>query len=128
MEGGYDARVGERGAQLSGGQRQRIALARAVLKNARVLLLDEATSALDVESERVVQQALDRVMRSRTTVMVAHRLSTIKNADVISVLQDGKIIEQGAHQQLIENRNGAYHKLVSLQQQQQEAVQRQQSS
>mgnify|MGYP000933167829 CR=1 FL=1 len=119
MEGGYDARVGERGAQLSGGQRQRIALARAILKNARVLLLDEATSALDVESERVVQQALNRVMRNRTTVMVAHRLSTVKNADVISVLQDGKIIEQGAHQHLIENKNNAYHKLVNLQQQQQ---------
>jgi len=125
---GYQTKVGERGVQLSGGQKQRIAIARAIVKDPAILLLDEATSALDVESERVVQQALDRVMRSRTTVMVAHRLSTIKNADVISVLQDGKIVEQGAHQQLIENRNGAYHKLVSLQQQQQEAVQRQQSS
>ncbi|KAG2660772.1 ABC transporter B family member 2-like [Panicum virgatum] len=124
---GYQTKVGERGVQLSGGQKQRIAIARAIVKDPAILLLDEATSALDVESERVVQQALDRVMRSRTTVMVAHRLSTIKNADVISVLQDGKIVEQGAHQQLIENRNGAYHKLVSLQQQQQE-VQRQQSS
>ncbi|CAN6274849.1 unnamed protein product [Urochloa humidicola] len=116
---GYQTKVGERGVQLSGGQKQRIAIARAIVKDPAILLLDEATSALDVESERVVQQALDRVMKNRTTVMVAHRLSTIKNADVISVLQDGKIIEQGAHQQLIDNRNGAYHKLVSLQQQQQ---------
>ncbi|BAF09717.1 ABC transporter B family member 2 [Oryza sativa Japonica Group] len=122
---GYRTRVGERGVQLSGGQRQRIAIARAIVKDPAILLLDEATSALDVESERVVQQALDRVMRNRTTVMVAHRLSTIKNADVISVLQDGKIIEQGAHHQLIENRNGAYHKLVSLQQQQQQQDQMQ---
>jgi ATP-binding cassette, subfamily B (MDR/TAP), member 1 len=76
-----------------------------------------------VESERVVQQALDRVMKNRTTVMLAHRLSTIKNADVISVIQDGKIIEQGAHQQLIENKNGAYHKLVNLQQRQQQEMQ-----
>ncbi|KAF8672015.1 hypothetical protein HU200_049793 [Digitaria exilis] len=116
---GYQTKVGERGVQLSGGQRQRIAIARAIVKDPAILLLDEATSALDVESERVVQHALDRVMKNRTTVMVAHRLSTIKNADVISVLQDGKIIEQGAHQQLIEDKNGAYHKLVSLQQQQQ---------
>ncbi|TKW41019.1 hypothetical protein SEVIR_1G286100v4 [Setaria viridis] len=123
---GYQTKVGERGVQLSGGQKQRIAIARAIVKDPAILLLDEATSALDVESERVVQQALDRVMKNRTTVMVAHRLSTIKNADVISVLQDGKIIEQGGHQQLIENRNGAYHKLVSLQQQQQQ--QSQQSS
>uniref|UniRef100_A0A0E0K3V6 MDR-like ABC transporter n=1 Tax=Oryza punctata TaxID=4537 RepID=A0A0E0K3V6_ORYPU len=122
---GYQTKVGERGVQLSGGQRQRIAIARAIVKDPAILLLDEATSALDVESERVVQQALDRVMRNRTTVMVAHRLSTIKNADVISVLQDGKIIEQGAHHQLIENRNGAYHKLVSLQQQQQQQDQMQ---
>ncbi|CAO1939601.1 unnamed protein product [Urochloa humidicola] len=120
---GYQTKVGERGVQLSGGQKQRIAIARAIVKDPAILLLDEATSALDVESERVVQQALDRVMKNRTTVMVAHRLSTIKNADVISVLQDGKIIEQGAHQQLIDNRNGAYHKLVSLQQQQQQQMQ-----
>lgn len=83
-------------------------------------MLDEATSALDVGSERVVQQALDRVMKNRTTVMVAHRLSTIQNADVISVLQNGKIIEQGNHSTLVENNNGPYFKLISLQQQQQE--------
>jgi ATP-binding cassette subfamily B (MDR/TAP) protein 1 len=114
--------------QLSGGQKQRIAIARAIVKDPAILLLDEATSALDVESERVVQQALERVMKNRTTVMVAHRLSTIKNADVISVLQDGKIIEQGAHHQLIENKKGAYYKLVSLQQQQQQQLQSQQRS
>ncbi|GMP95459.1 hypothetical protein CsSME_00044503 [Camellia sinensis var. sinensis] len=115
---GYSTKVGERGVQLSGGQKQRVAIARAVLKNPAILLLDEATSALDVESERVVQQALDRLMKNRTTVMVAHRLSTIKNADQISVLQDGKIIEQGTHSSLVENKDGAYFKLISLQQQQ----------
>ncbi|KAF5938716.1 hypothetical protein HYC85_022975 [Camellia sinensis] len=107
---GYSTKVGERGVQLSGGQKQRVAIARAVLKNPAILLLDEATSALDVESERVVQQALDRLMKNRTTVMVAHRLSTIKNADQISVLQDGKIIEQGTHSSLVENKDGAYFK------------------
>ena len=104
--------------QLSGGQKQRVAIARAVLKNPEILLLDEATSALDVESERVVQQALDRLMRHRTTVMVAHRLSTIKNADQISVIQGGRIIEQGTHSSLIENKDGPYFKLINLQQQQ----------
>ncbi|XP_050378891.1 ABC transporter B family member 2-like [Argentina anserina] len=115
---GYSTKVGERGVQLSGGQRQRVAIARAVLKNPEILLLDEATSALDMESERVVQQALDRLMKTRTTIMVAHRLSTIKNADEISVIQDGKIVEQGSHSTLIENRNGAYYKLINIQQQQ----------
>ena len=115
---GYNTKVGERGVQLSGGQKQRVAIARAVLKNPAILLLDEATSALDVESERVVQQALERLMMKRTTVVVAHRLSTIRNADKISVIQDGKIVEQGTHSSLIENRNGAYCKLISLQQQQ----------
>lgn len=102
--------------QLSGGQRQRVAIARAILKNPEILLLDEATSALDVEAERVVQHALDRLMRNRTTVMVAHRLSTIKHADQISVLQDGKIIEQGTHSSLIESKSGAYYKLINIQQ------------
>ncbi|RZC54150.1 hypothetical protein C5167_013008 [Papaver somniferum] len=115
---GYSTQVGERGVQLSGGQKQRVAIARAVLKNPAILLLDEATSALDIESERIVQQALDRLMKNQTSVMVAHRLSTIKNADEISVLQDGKIIEQGNHSSLIENKNGPYYKLVCLQQQQ----------
>ncbi|CAK9173411.1 unnamed protein product [Ilex paraguariensis] len=117
---GYLTKVGERGVQLSGGQKQRVAIARAVLKNPAILLLDEATSALDVESERVVQQALDRLMKNRTTVIVAHRLSTIKHADQISVLQEGKIVEQGTHSTLVENKDGAYFKLISLQQQQQQ--------
>ena len=115
---GYNTNVGERGVQLSGGQKQRVAIARAVLKDPKILLLDEATSALDVESERVVQQALERLMQNRTTVMVAHRLSTIRNADQISVLQNGKIVEQGTHSSLVENKNGAYFKLVNLQQNQ----------
>lgn len=92
---GLDTMVGERGTQLSGGQKQRIAIARAILKNPRILLLDEATSALDAESERVVQDALDRIMTNRTTVIVAHRLTTIKKADMIAVVHQGKIIEKG---------------------------------
>ncbi|RYR40875.1 hypothetical protein Ahy_A09g046620 [Arachis hypogaea] len=114
---GYSTKVGERGVQLSGGQKQRIAIARAILKNPAILLLDEATSALDAESERVIQQALEKLMQNRTTVMVAHRLSTIRNAYQISVVNDGKIVEQGTHSSLIENKSGAYYKLVSLQQQ-----------
>ncbi|QCD81903.1 ABC transporter B family member 2-like [Vigna unguiculata] len=114
---GYSTKVGERGVQLSGGQKQRVAIARAVLKNPEILLLDEATSALDLESERVVQQALDKLMQNRTTVIVAHRLSTIKNADQIAVLEDGKIIQRGIHARLVEITDGAYYKLVSLQQQ-----------
>ncbi|GMH22591.1 hypothetical protein Nepgr_024434 [Nepenthes gracilis] len=117
---GYSTEVGERGVQLSGGQKQRVAIARAVLNNPAILLLDEATSALDVESERVVQQALDRLMISRTTVVVAHRLSTIKNADQVSVIQDGKVVEMGTHSALVENENGAYYRLINLQQQHQQ--------
>ncbi|KAK7386619.1 hypothetical protein VNO78_26953 [Psophocarpus tetragonolobus] len=120
---GYSTKVGERGVQLSGGQKQRVAIARAVLKNPEVLLLDEATSALDLESERVVQQALDKLMQNRTTFIVAHRLSTITNADQIVVLEDGKIIERGTHARLVQNTDGAYYKLISLQQQQQQHVQ-----
>ncbi|BAT75141.1 hypothetical protein VIGAN_01295500 [Vigna angularis var. angularis] len=116
---GYSTKVGERGVQLSGGQKQRVAIARAVLKNPEILLLDEATSALDLESERVVQQALDKLMQNRTTVIVAHRLSTIKNADQIAVLEDGKIIQRGIHARLVEITDGAYYKLVSLQQHEQ---------
>lgn len=107
--------VGERGIQLSGGQKQRIAISRAMLKNPSILLLDEATSALDAESENSVQEALDRVMIGRTTVIVAHRLSTIRNADIIAVVQAGKIIETGTHDQLISDPNSAYASLALLQ-------------
>jgi ATP-binding cassette, subfamily B (MDR/TAP), member 1 len=116
MEGGYDARLGERGVQLSGGQRQRIALARAVLKNARVLLLDEATSALDTVSERLVQDAVERMLRGRTCVVVAHRLSTVQKSDVIAVVKDGKVAERGRHGELIAaGPGGMYYNLIKLQ-------------
>lgn len=111
---GYETSVGERGVQLSGGQKQRIAIARAILKDPRILLLDEATSALDAESERVVQDALDRVMVDRTTVVVAHRLTTIKGADVIAVVKNGEIAEKGTHDVLMDIRHGAYASLVAL--------------
>ncbi|XP_025814011.1 ABC transporter B family member 4-like isoform X2 [Panicum hallii] len=115
LPNGLDTMVGERGTQLSGGQKQRIAIARAIVKNPRILLLDEATSALDLESERVVQEALNRIMLERTTIIVAHRLSTVKNADVISVLQHGKMVEQGSHVELMKVPEGAYSQLVHLQ-------------
>jgi len=108
--------VGERGIQMSGGQKQRIAIARAIIKKPRILLLDEATSALDSESERVVQEALDKAAVGRTTIIIAHRLSTIRNADVIAVVQSGKIMEMGSHHELIQNENGLYTSLVRLQQ------------
>ncbi|KAK8475517.1 hypothetical protein V6N13_015596 [Hibiscus sabdariffa] len=111
---GYDTSVGERGVQLSGGQKQRIAIARAILKDPKILLLDEATSALDTESERVVQEALDAVMVNRTTVVVAHRLSTIKGADIIAVVKDGVVVEKGGHHALMNITNGAYASLVAL--------------
>ncbi|KAK9147148.1 hypothetical protein Sjap_007051 [Stephania japonica] len=112
---GLDTLVGQHGAQLSGGQKQRVAIARAVLKDPRILLLDEATSALDTESERLVQEALDRIMLKRTTVVVAHRLSTIRNADLIAVLHQGKLVEKGSHSDLIDDPDGAYYQLVHLQ-------------
>ncbi|XP_066306871.1 ABC transporter B family member 9-like [Miscanthus floridulus] len=120
LPNGYDTMVGQRGAQLSGGQKQRIAIARAIIKNPRILLLDEATSALDVESERMVQEALNRIMLDRTTLVVAHRLSTVRNADCISVVQQGKIVEQGPHDELIMNPDGAYSQLIRLQESKEE--------
>ena len=107
--------VGERGIQLSGGQRQRIAIARAVLKDPSILILDEATSSLDSESEHLVQEALDKLMVGRTSIVIAHRLATIRNADKIVVLQSGLVQEIGPHQQLILNENGLYHKLSKMQ-------------
>ncbi|KAG2714326.1 hypothetical protein I3760_03G021800 [Carya illinoinensis] len=112
---GYKTPVGERGVQLSGGQKQRIAIARAVLKDPAILLLDEATNALDAESECVLQEALERLMRGRTTVLVAHRLSTIRGVDSIGVVQDGRIIEQGSHSELVSRADGAYSRLLQLQ-------------
>ncbi|KAK4408292.1 ABC transporter B family member 11 [Sesamum angolense] len=112
---GLDTMVGVNGIQLSGGQKQRIAIARAILKDPKILLLDEATSALDAESERIVQEALDRVMINRTTIIVAHRLSTVKNADAVAVIHQGKIVEKGSHSELILNPEGAYSELIRLQ-------------
>jgi ABC-type multidrug transport system fused ATPase/permease subunit len=112
---GLDTVVGERGIQLSGGQRQRIAIARAMLKNPRILILDEATSALDSESERQVQEALEKLMQGRTSVVIAHRLSTIRQADQILVLDRGSIVQQGTHQELVKNASGLYYNLSELQ-------------
>jgi ABC-type multidrug transport system fused ATPase/permease subunit len=112
MPQGYDTIIGPHGVKLSGGQRQRLAIARAVLKNAPILLLDEATSSLDNTSERIVQQALEKLMQHRTTLVVAHRLSTIRNADIIYVLDHGHIVEHGTHETLME-KNGIYYHLYA---------------
>jgi subfamily B ATP-binding cassette protein MsbA len=113
-ENGYQTTIGERGSKLSGGQRQRLSIARAVLKNPPILILDEATSALDSESERLVQDALNNLMKNRTSIIIAHRLSTIQHADEIIVIQHGKIIERGQHENLIKG-NGLYRKLIAIQ-------------
>lgn len=112
---GFETIVGERGIKLSGGQRQRIAIARAVLRNPDILILDEATSSLDAESEKVVQEALERLLEGRTAIIIAHRLATIRNVDCIYVLEDGKVIEKGTHDQLIMKEGGVYGALARLQ-------------
>ena len=109
---GYQTLVGERGIQLSGGQKQRIAIARAILKNPQILILDEATSALDTESESLVQDAINKLMQNRTTLIIAHRLSTVQNADLICVLDRGAIVESGLHTDLLKKQDGLYRKLV----------------
>jgi subfamily B ATP-binding cassette protein MsbA len=114
MPNGYDSNIGDSGNKLSGGQKQRLSIARAVLKNPPIMILDEATSALDTESERLVQDALEKMMKNRTSVVIAHRLSTVQKADLIVVLLKGKIIEQGNHEELIA-KNGVYTKLVEMQ-------------
>ena len=111
---GYDTNIGDRGAKLSGGQRQRLSIARAVLKNPEILILDEATSALDTESEKLVQEALNKLLKGRTSVVIAHRLSTIHNADRIIVVDHGRIAEQGTHAELM-LRGGIYAKLIEMQ-------------
>ncbi|MCO5594158.1 hypothetical protein L7F22_048181 [Adiantum nelumboides] len=115
LPAGYSTQVGERGVQLSGGQKQRVAIARAVLKNPAILLLDEATSALDAESEKVVQSALDELMEGRTTIVVAHRLTTIRNANTIAVVQEGRILEKGSHSELMSKPDGSYARFVNIQ-------------
>ena len=115
MPEGYETVIGDRGSRLSGGQRQRLSIARAILKNPPILILDEATSALDSESERLVQEALEHLMKERTTLVVAHRLSTIKHADLICVMHEGRIVERGSHDDLYAL-GGYYTKLVDMQQ------------
>jgi ABC-type multidrug transport system fused ATPase/permease subunit len=112
---GYQTLVGERGIQLSGGQRQRVAIARAVLKNPAILILDEATSSLDSESENQVQQALETLMECRTSIIIAHRLSTVRTADRIFVVKDGVIVEYGTHNELVDREDGVYRTLSALQ-------------
>jgi subfamily B ATP-binding cassette protein MsbA len=114
MQEGYESIIGERGSLLSGGQKQRLSIARAMYKNPEILILDEATSALDLESEKLVQEALDRVMNDRTCIVIAHRLSTIRKSDLILVMDQGKVVERGSHEALLKE-NGFYKKLFDLQ-------------
>jgi subfamily B ATP-binding cassette protein MsbA len=114
LEDGLDTHIGERGSLLSGGQKQRIAIARAFLKNAPIVILDEATSALDNKSEGIVQQAIDNLMKDRTVLVIAHRLSTVRNADMIVVINEGEIVERGSHEELLEQK-GAYYTLYNAQ-------------
>ena len=114
MPKGIDTQIGERGASLSGGQRQRLAIARAIIRNPKILILDEATAALDAESESLIQDAISKLRKNRTTFIVAHRLSTVRDADRIAVLEDGKIVEIGTHYKLIEE-SGRYKELVNAQ-------------
>jgi ATP-binding cassette subfamily B protein len=119
---GYDTLIGERGVKLSGGQKQRLSVARAVLKDAPILILDEATSSVDTETEMLIQQALERLMKGRTTIIIAHRLSTVRNADKIVVLDDKSICEMGTHAELMKLENGLYRRLYSVQRELQPVV------
>jgi ABC-type multidrug transport system fused ATPase/permease subunit len=115
LEQGYETEVGERGIKLSGGQRQRIGIARAILANPRILIFDEATSNLDSYSEKLIQDAMEKIRKNRTVIVIAHRLSTIKKSDQIFVLEEGKLVEQGTHNELAQEKCGLYRKLINLQ-------------
>ena len=114
FDDGYETVVGERGVEISGGQRQRIAIARAILKNPKILIFDEATSSLDSKSEKLIQESIDLLLKSRTSIIISHRLSTIKNADKIFVIEEGTLIQSGSHNELIQ-KSGTYQKLATLQ-------------